>query len=43
MESQSAMIAPQNVVNTDAFSQMTQQKYHFPATQITNRDWFIEL
>ena len=37
---QSAM---QNMVSTDAFSQMTQQKYLFPSDQITNRDWFIEL
>ena len=37
---QSAM---QNMVSTDAFSQMTQQKYLFPSEQITNRDWFVEL
>lgn len=35
--------AIQQMVTTDAFSQMTQQKYLFPSDQITNRDWFVEL
>ena len=29
--------------SSDAFLQMTQHKYLFPAEQITNRDWFVEL
>jgi len=42
MES-STMLPKLGAVNTDAFTQMTQLKYLFPADQITNRDWFVEL
>ena len=42
-DSPSALLPNQGTVNTDAFTQMTQQKYLFPAEQITNRDWFVEL
>mmetsp|Transcript_17180 Transcript_17180/g.20325 ORF Transcript_17180/g.20325 Transcript_17180/m.20325 type:complete len:99 (+) Transcript_17180:3-299(+) len=42
MESVSLM-PNQGMINTDAFTQMTQQKYLFPADQITNRDWFVEM
>ena len=31
------------MVDSDAFTQMTQAKYLFPAEQITNREWFVEL
>lgn len=31
------------MINTDAFTQMTQHKYLFSADQITNRDWFVEI
>ena len=38
-----SLMQSQNMVNTDAFTQMTQHKYLFPAEQITNRDWFVEI
>ena len=37
------MMPQQGMINTDAFTQMTQQKYLFPADQITHRDWFVEM